>query len=120
GSPQVLARLIGLTQPSQDTTLRSAAIRSLGMLVEKDGAQALMRVLTNAEEPASLRDAAADALVNMTGLSEYGRNADRWAQWWRINASRDPAEWKLLQLEQRAARYDRIQFLHDRLADENR
>src|SRR5690606_32320507 len=55
-----------------------------------------------------------------TGLSEYGRSPDRWSQWWGANAGRDAGEWKLLQLEQRAARYDRMQLLYDRLSEETR
>lgn len=120
GSQRVLGRLVDLSRPGADAAVRTAAIRSLGMLVEKDGAEALMMVLTNASEPAALRDAAADALVNMTGLYEYGRSAERWFQWWGANATRNAGEWKLLQLEQRAARYDRTQLLYDRLAEENR
>lgn len=88
---------------------RLAAIRAMGRVVERESAQVLVQ-LVNApsSERRDVRDAAADGLVEMTGLADFGRDPRRWTQWWmQSNVATNPDAWRADLLERRAARLDR-------------
>jgi HEAT repeat protein len=91
--------------------VRAAAARSMGRVVDRASAEALVQLLVNApaNEPSEVLDAAAEALIEMTGLTENGRDARRWAQWWQqaqANAANNPDRWRADLLEARAARLE--------------
>lgn len=73
--------------PSQ----RAAAVRALGRMVEKGVAQTLIDLMRT-EQDDVVRNAAFDALGDMTGLS-YGRDAQQWNQWWVANRNASPLDW---------------------------
>jgi len=70
---------------------RTAAIRAMGRLVDKRTAEALMNLLRGDENPL-IRDAAVDALTEMTGLP-FARDRQRWISWWEEARGRDEAKW---------------------------
>ena len=62
-----------------------------------------------------MQAAAADALAEMSGITDNGRSAARWQQWFAANAGRSRAEWKaaiypgrVARLEDAAQRYSRL------------
>ena len=73
---------------------RVPAIRALGTLNDKDTADFLMTVLRGADPQGrispQLSDAAADALGDMTGLTEFGRDVGQWDRWWRGQEGKSP------------------------------
>jgi HEAT repeat protein len=108
GDPQVLAELSGAaTRPDRKVNLRVPAIRALGTLVEPAAAATLERILTTSAEPAEVR-AAAEALVELTGLEANGRDVARWQQWFQQNRDLPEAAWKANVLNTRARRQDRL------------
>lgn len=73
---------------------RLVVVSALGKLVDRRTAEVLIRLL-NKDSNALIRSAAADALVEMTGLSQYGQDAQQWNRWWRAyeiraNSKEDP------------------------------
>ena len=100
--------------------IRSAVIRSLAPLADKPTAQALIDLVTNNAEPAAVRQAAADELVKMTGVTANGRDAGRWGQWWADNQNKSEAQLNAELLAVRAARLDRVEPRYDRLLAEAR
>jgi HEAT repeat protein len=61
-----------------------AAIHALGTLNDKDTAGFLVdSLMNNPQVSPELGNAAADALGEMTGLTEYGRDVGQWTRWWR-------------------------------------
>ena len=70
---------------------RVAVIRAMGRLVDKRAAASLIDLLNN-DDNATVRDAAADALAEMTGYSRFGHDVQRWNQWWNQNAARSDAD----------------------------
>lgn len=111
GNTEVLRRLADAANDRrQRTAVRIATIRALGTLVEKRAAEILMNLLTRDAEDAEIRNAAADALVQMTGLRENGRDVQVWQQWWAANADKSDADFKNDLLYSRALRFDQLQI----------
>jgi HEAT repeat protein len=61
--------------------VRLPAVKALGTLNDKETARFLVETVLNGSNQ-RLSDAAADALAQMTGLAEYGRDVGLWNQWW--------------------------------------
>jgi HEAT repeat protein len=61
--------------------VRLPAVKALGTLNDKDTAKFLVETVLNGTNQ-RLSDAAADALVQMTGQAENGRDVGLWNQWW--------------------------------------
>ncbi len=121
GNPEVLSRLIAVANARQQPeAVRSAAIRSLGTFLDKRAAEALVGLLQNDDESVAVHNAAGDALVELTGLRENGRDVQKWQQWWTANAPKSEADWKLVLLNERAARLDQVQLRYGQLTDEIR
>lgn len=121
GNPDVLTRLIGLvTARQQPDSLRIACIRALGSLNEKRAAQTLISMLISDEESSDVRTAAADALVQLTGLRENGQDVQRWQQWWSAHASESDDQWRQTLLNDRSARLSELQARYTKLTDEVR
>jgi HEAT repeat protein len=121
GVPAVLLRLIAIVQRNTSPeAVRREAIAALGKLVERRSAELLVSVLTSPAEQPRIRTAAAEALADMTGLSEYGQNADQWAAWWALNARKSDAEFRSDLLPRRAVRADQTRQRLTDLIDEVR
>ncbi|HEY1685875.1 MAG TPA: HEAT repeat domain-containing protein [Tepidisphaeraceae bacterium] len=121
GNAQVLSGLIEQAQARQQpAALRIACIRALGTMNEKRAAQALIALLTNDQEGGEIRTAAADALVQLTGLRENGQEVPRWQQWWKAHADETDDQWRQNLLNVRSARLSELQGKYSRLVDEIR
>ncbi len=99
---------------------RLAVVRSLAPLAGKQAAKTLVDIVTDDAELAGVRNAAANELVEMTGLPESGPDAQRWRQWWDANQNKNDAQFAREMLAARAARLDRIEPRFDRLVTEFR
>jgi HEAT repeat protein len=83
-APAARARLRDFIQAANvPPRLRVPAIRALGTLTDKETARFLVETVLNGDLGPGLEDAAADALAEMTGLTEYGRDVGQWNRWWR-------------------------------------
>lgn len=116
----VLARMIEVAHTHARESIRQSSLRGLGRIIEKKSAEAIFQSLDNPRETPGIHDAAADALIQMTGLTDNGHSADRWRQWWSKYSQASDAEWKLNLLDDRANRYDLTRVQLDRLSDEIR
>jgi len=76
---------------TQLTSSRVAVIRGMGRLVDKQTAANLVRLLD--QDNARIRDAAAEALAEMTGFAQLGRDVQSWRAWWRDNQNKSDADW---------------------------
>jgi HEAT repeat protein len=77
----VLDRLLRLATDRAQADARPAAMRALGCMVEKRAAAMLVQILGDEREPDAVRNAAADSLVAMTGLSANRRDPLLWQRW---------------------------------------
>jgi HEAT repeat protein len=89
---------------SQQVGPRVAAILAMGKLVDKRAAGSLIGLMNRENENSLVRDATADALIEMTGLSRFGRDVQQWNQWWQASQSRSEAGWSTDLLNKNAAR----------------
>jgi HEAT repeat protein len=111
-NPAARARLREFVQSANvGESRRVPAVLALGSLNDKETAQFLMQVLRGDSQ--LLSDAAADALAEMTGLSEYGRDVGQWETWWQGQQSKTPEQFLT---ERRAGRETSARTLRERLA----
>jgi len=101
---------------NQPAPLRIAAIRALGRVVDSVAAQSLVQIVNAGNDRRDVRDAAAEALVEMTGLAENGREPRRWQQWLQQSGpGNNPDAWRADLLETRAGRLERLRRRHESL-----
>jgi len=105
-------------QPRETT--RASAIRAVGTMPNKPAARVLMDILTNDAEPASLRNAAAGALSEMTGAGVMRTDPAYWQKWWAENQNKQDADFEHDMLGARNARLVRLQNRFDRFVVEAR
>jgi HEAT repeat protein len=118
-SPELLGLLTNFaTATSKFEPSRIAVIKALGTLADKRAAATLVEILQNETETQMIRNAAADALADMTGLRQNGRDVQRWLQWWEGAKGQSDAQWRESMLNNRATRYDQLQQRHAQLTDE--
>ncbi len=117
GDEAVRTRLIAFARDTrQPVPARLAVIHALGSIVDRNVAQTLLDLLTDeARGGPSIQNAAGDALVEMTGLSENGRNAQRWRQWSTANAGLSDVAWKAVVYPGRATRLEAAEQRYNRL-----
>lgn len=77
--------------PDPQSATRAAAVRGMAGAADKDAAHTLIDLLSDAGRPKLIRDAAADALADMTRLRENGRDKAAWQKWWAANQNK-PAD----------------------------
>lgn len=111
-----LVQLAGSRQ--QREAVRLTAVAALGNMVEKPAAEFLVSLLTREEETQPVHTAAANALVAMTGHTEYGRDPQQWLRWWSENAQRPDAQWRAEILANQASRYSQLRVRYDELVRE--
>jgi HEAT repeat protein len=107
---QLLASMAVDPAHQQREPTRVAAVHALGTMTDRDAADTLVRLVTSDAEPASIRDAAAAALSDMTGAMTIQRDAARWNDWWAANQNNGNFERDLL-----AARAARLAALKQRM-----
>jgi HEAT repeat protein len=119
--PAVLLRLVTIVQRNTSPeAVRREAIAALGKLIEKRSAEVLVGILTSPNEQPRIRTAAGEALIDMTGLSEYGQNQSQWAAWWALNSRKSDLEFRGDLLPRRAVRADQTRQRLTDLIDEVR
>jgi HEAT repeat protein len=74
---------------------RRAAIRALGKLGDRETAAALVGILRDGRENQVARDAAADALIEMTGQHQNDRDLQRWEAWLAKAKQWNDTQWAL-------------------------
>ncbi|HVT87805.1 MAG TPA: HEAT repeat domain-containing protein [Tepidisphaeraceae bacterium] len=95
-------------RPPVPEAVRRECIRALGAFPEKQAAETLIGVLKSPEEGALIRTAAANALADLTGITDYGQDTRRWNEWWTRNLPRPDQDFQREMLLKRAARYDQL------------
>ena len=76
----------------QPVQLRSPVISAMARFGDKAAAATMIRVL-NREESPILRQAADEALSEMTGVRRGQFDVQRWQQWWQANKDKPEADW---------------------------
>ncbi len=108
-----------LTLPDRS---RVAIVKAMGGIVEKPVAEYLMQTLTNTKptnpnESQTVQDAAADALAEMTGLTDNGRDRQRWQQWWAGEAAKPSDRWRTDVLGNRVRQFNQLKRRHSELTE---
>jgi HEAT repeat protein len=96
-NPEALRQLMGAVRqrPAFPRPIRTEAIRAIGTFQDKSAAQFLISVLTDAApEQEPVRNAVAEALINMTGATQFGTDPARWAAWWATQRNKSDAEFR--------------------------
>lgn len=115
--PAVADRLLELAKNAQvHQNVRTAAIGALGSFPEKRVARTLVDL--TGETSGSIRNAAGDALVAMTGLTENGRDSARWRRWWSSQSAKSDAVFRDDLLMAQSARLDDATARIQQMADE--
>lgn len=119
-NPEVLTRLIAIVQrrPPAPELVRREVIRAMGSFLDKRTAEVLTGLLSNPDESLTIHSAAADALADLTGITEYGQDPQQWADWWAKNARKSNAEFLLDILPRRSARHDQLRQRYADLVSE--
>jgi HEAT repeat protein len=99
----------------QPAGLRAVVIRACSAIVNRGVATALVNILNDERETATVQNAATDALIDMTGLTDLGREPAAWKHWNDVNATKSDDAWKLTVYTTRDARLDEIAQRHTRL-----
>jgi HEAT repeat protein len=117
---EVLTRLIEQATARRDTAdfTRFAAIRAIGTIPEQRGAKALMQLLLSPDYSATIHQAAAEALINLTGLERNGEDAARWRAWWETARNKPEDQFRTEIDAQQDARLDRLSARYSSLAYE--
>lgn len=117
-NPEVLTRLIAQVEqrPPIAERLRRDLIRTIGSIVEKRSAEFLVKVLRAPDETPAIHNAAAEALSELTGITEYGQDAQRWASWWERVAGKPDLEFRNDLFPRRSARFDQLRQRYAELA----
>ncbi|HMB96491.1 MAG TPA: HEAT repeat domain-containing protein, partial [Tepidisphaeraceae bacterium] len=105
-------------RPAAPESVRREIITDLGSIIEKRAAQTLVDVLRNPDETAATQSAAAEALADLTGISDYGQDPQQWTTWWTANADKSDADFRNSLLPPRSAKYDQIRKRYNDLTFE--
>lgn len=118
--PGVLQRLsTEALNKARPEHVRIAVIRAMGAIPSKRSARTLCeQIFFPEDESLPVRNVAADALIEMTGLSENERDAQRWRQWWQSVSDLSESDFRARIISSRAARYDETRRQLNRLVDE--
>jgi HEAT repeat protein len=118
-SPQVLTRLIRFATENRARGVertRIAVIRAIGGFPERRAAETLIALMREPDSTVGVRHAATDALAALTGISEFGTDAQRWEQWWSVNATGNDADFRNEILGRKAQELDRLRARNAQLA----
>jgi len=110
-SPLARDRLVQFANNlSQQNPSRAAVIRALGRFFDRAVAEQLVNLLN--DRSVDIRNATADALAEMTGIRQYGRDVQSWRTWWESARGKSDLEWYQDLLRYAAQRGD---SLHNQL-----
>ncbi|HEV8290330.1 MAG TPA: HEAT repeat domain-containing protein [Tepidisphaeraceae bacterium] len=79
------------TNPINSLEARAGILSAMGKLVDKQAAGSLINII-NTDENVRIRDAACDALAEMTGLPRSS-DVQGWNQWWEQNRNKSEEQW---------------------------
>jgi HEAT repeat protein len=115
-NPDVMTRLISQARSRElREDVRAAVIRAVGRFVEKPAAQFLVSTLLSPNESKNVHEAAAGALRDLTGISDYGQDPQRWNTWWNGLANKTDADFRAEVLPRRSIQYDQLHQRHSEL-----
>lgn len=88
----VTEKLIAIAKDAKrDRAVRLVTISALGQVLDKKAADTLVGLLDDPDT--DIRDAAAEALGNLTNIRAFGADADQWKRWWKRNKDKDHSVW---------------------------
>jgi len=88
----VVEKLVAIASDrKRDRAVRIDTIAALQSALDKRTVDALVRLLDDRE--AMIRDAAADALANLTNIKAFRTNRSLAKQWWARNRDKPPSKW---------------------------
>lgn len=118
GNGDVRARLLAAaTDRSLPRSTRIVVIQVLESMSDKRTARTLLDLFNSEAEPIEIRNAAADALRDMTGQVGNDRDPAKWRQWWEANAAK-PDEQFIADVQMaRAKQLDRLRIRNQRLIE---
>jgi HEAT repeat protein len=88
----VVDKLVAIaSDPKRDRAIRIDTISALQSALDKRPVDALVRLLDDRD--ATIRDAAADALANLTNIKAFRTNRRLAKQWWNRNRNKPPSKW---------------------------
>lgn len=106
-------RLIAFAKNSAEPPApRIGVIRALGGVISRDVGDALVALVSDPRQPPSIQNAAADALLDLTGDATPNHDGQRWKQWQLANANKPEPTWRadvLSARQSRIAREERAQ-----------
>jgi len=112
----IAAHLLGAaTNRQYPTAARAPIVRALGGYTDKDTALGLVGVLSDADESDEIRQAAALALEEMTGLTQFGQDSRKWQDWWQGVKSLSPADFADAMARNRSGAFAAVARDSDRL-----
>lgn len=118
-NPESLRLLINFASARQQREAdRLVVIRALGSVTEKPAAEFLISLLLRDDDSQRIRNAAADALMEMTGHIENGEDPVLWNKWWNQNSARPEAQWKQELTVHQASQYVAVRQQYIQLASE--
>jgi HEAT repeat protein len=95
---EALARFAKQLNAARDN--RVAAIKALGSFNDIVAARVLVEDLLRDETQGQvIRDAAADALRDMTGIADYGNDVGQWERWWQRERRLAPEQFRQARME---------------------
>lgn len=123
-SSEIVNELVTVVQDdSTSPSHRRAAILALGHHRTQFVAGVLVDLLAK-EKPGPMRDATSQALANLTGITAYGDDAERWRRWWQSHQTLFQRQWLDALLDNFARRTQALaaenRRIQDRLIDTHR
>lgn len=119
----IKAMLKQVADPAARLNARIVIAHALAWQRSQGAAASLIDLLAD-QQPAPLRAAAMTALIQLSGIGEYGQRADLWKKWWAGAGQLSPAAWRDHLLENQARRADALwrdrQAMQDRLVQSMR
>ena len=108
-TPGVLTHLLDLAAARRSTPefARLAVIHAIGTMLQKRAAAELIDLLSSSDESIAIHDAAADGLVEMTGLPQNDHDPARWNAWWNSQKSRSDADFRDELATRQESQFDR-------------
>jgi len=117
GRGQVTDRLSMIARDEQASVdARRAAVRALAGKRNQVTAQLLIGLIGD-DQPPALRRAALEALAHLSGIEQFGVNADAWRDWWTEHRALPPQQWHAMVAQNLGRRVDVLRADNQRLRD---